>query len=113
MSQPSSAGSSELLPLCKTLGSEKGSRQSQAWWRRCGEGGESKKNDARGGKGRRERKKIVAEDGGGSLHWRCHDETAAVKPWEAIGPWVIMLMMMVVMLRSVMKMIVLMMEGVP
>ena len=76
MCLPSSAGSSELLPLCKTLGSEKGSRQSQAWWRRCGEGGESKKNEARGGKGRRERKKIVAEDGGGSLHWRCCDETA-------------------------------------
>ena len=28
-----------------------------------------------------------------------------VKPWEAIGPWVIMLMMMMVMLRSIMKMI--------
>ena len=39
-------------------------------------GGESKKKDVRGGKGRRERKKIVAEDGGGSLHWRCCDETA-------------------------------------
>ena len=30
-------------------------------------GGESKKNDARGGKGRKEGKKIIAEDGGGSL----------------------------------------------
>ena len=37
-----------------------------------------------------------------------------VKPWEAIGPRVIMLMMMMVMLRSMVRMIVvLMMEGTP
>ena len=36
-----------------------------------------------------------------------------VKPWEPVGPWVIMLMMMMVMLRSMMKMIVMLMEGVP
>ena len=36
-----------------------------------------------------------------------------VKPWEAIGPGVIMLMMMMVMPRSMMKMIVMLMEGVP
>ena len=75
-------------------------------------GGESKKNDARGGKGRRKEKRSLEkmeED-------HCTEGAVmglGVKPWEPVGPWVIMLMMMMVMLRSMMQMIVMLMEGVP